>query len=159
MLSFAVARCAPARPIRSFEDWVVNAFGRRLYEIFFRTYTEKVWGIPCRDISADWATQRIKGLSIPSLIRTALGKRANGNGSVIKTLIDEFRYPARGPESSGTRWPAWCVVPAGGFSSASASWRCAGSAVGRLPSSRAAATAIGPLPAITSSRPYRSAIW
>ena len=96
LLSFAAARCAPARPILSFEDWVVDAFGRRLYEIFFRTYTEKVWGIPCRDISADWAMQRIKGLSIPSLIRAAF-KRTNGNGAVIKTLVDEFRYPSRGP--------------------------------------------------------------
>jgi protoporphyrinogen oxidase len=97
LLSFARARCAPAAAVRSFEDWVVRAFGRRLYEIFFRTYTEKVWGIPCSDISADWAAQRIKGLSLPALIRAALGLSANGNGAVIKTLVDEFRYPPRGP--------------------------------------------------------------
>ena len=55
---------------------MVNAFGRRLYDIFFRSYTEKVWGIPCADISADWATQRIRGLSMSSLIRAAFGKPA-----------------------------------------------------------------------------------
>ena len=60
MLSYLAARVRPNRDIRSFEDWVVNAFGRRLYETFFRSYTEKVWGIPCSEISADWAAQRIK---------------------------------------------------------------------------------------------------
>ena len=62
-------------PVRSFEDWVVRAFGRRLYETFFRSYTEKVWGVPCTQISADWAAQRIRGLSLLSLIRSLLPGR------------------------------------------------------------------------------------
>jgi protoporphyrinogen oxidase len=100
-LSYARTQGFRQRPIRSFEDWVVQAFGRRLYEIFFKTYTEKVWGIPCGEISADWAAQRIKGLSIPSLIRSALRPNRSGNGAVIKTLIDRFRYPPHGP---GEMW-------------------------------------------------------
>src|ERR1700693_1513604 len=72
MYSYAAARVKRKREIKSFEDWVVNAFGRRLYEIFFRSYTEKVWGIPCSEISADWAAQRIKDLSIGALVQRAL---------------------------------------------------------------------------------------
>jgi protoporphyrinogen oxidase len=100
MLSYLAARVWPRREIRSFEDWVVNAFGRRLYETFFRSYTEKVWGIPCSEISADWAAQRIKDLSMRVLIRRALGLGSR-NGPVIKTLIDRFRYPLHGP---GEMW-------------------------------------------------------
>jgi protoporphyrinogen oxidase len=96
VLSYLAARVRPRREIRSFEDWVVNAFGRRLYEAFFRSYTEKVWGIPCSEISADWAAQRIKDLSMRVLIRRALGL-GKRNGQVIKTLIDRFRYPMHGP--------------------------------------------------------------
>jgi len=62
VLSYVWARCFPRQPERSFEDWVSNRFGRRLFNIFFKTYTEKVWGVPCSQISADWAAQRIKGL-------------------------------------------------------------------------------------------------
>jgi protoporphyrinogen oxidase len=94
-----VQRRAPIH-IRSFEDWVVSAFGRRLYEIFFKTYTEKVWGIPCSQISADWAAQRIRGLSLVSVMRSLLHV-PNHNGAVIKTLVDHFRYPALGP---GEMW-------------------------------------------------------
>ena len=95
-------RRSAARPvhIRSFEDWVVSAFGRRLYEIFFKTYTEKVWGIPCSQISADWAAQRIRGLSLVSVMRSLI-RVPNHNGAVIKTLVDHFRYPALGP---GEMW-------------------------------------------------------
>jgi protoporphyrinogen oxidase len=100
MMSYLAARVRPRREIRSFEDWVVNAFGRRLYETFFRSYTEKVWGIPCSEISADWAAQRIKDLSMRVLIRRALGL-GKRNGPVIKTLIDRFRYPLHGP---GEMW-------------------------------------------------------
>ena len=53
VLSYGAARVRPIRPVRSFEDWVVNQFGRRLFEIFFKTYTEKVWGMSCKEISAD----------------------------------------------------------------------------------------------------------
>jgi protoporphyrinogen oxidase len=100
--SFAKAKIFPIKNPRSFEDWTINSFGRRLYETFFKTYTEKVWGIPCSEISADWAAQRIRGLSMISLIKaTLLPKRKGPRQKVIKTLIDQFRYPARGP---GQMW-------------------------------------------------------
>ena len=62
------------RRIENFEDWVVDHFGRRLFETFFKTYTEKVWGIPCTQIGADWASQRIKGLSLTTAVANALFK-------------------------------------------------------------------------------------
>ncbi|HEX6547145.1 MAG TPA: NAD(P)/FAD-dependent oxidoreductase [Candidatus Dormibacteraeota bacterium] len=102
--SYALARLRPRRPERSLEDWVSNRFGKRLFRIFFKTYTEKVWGIPCSELSADWAAQRIKGLSLVEAIKGALlpQRRAGGRRSeVIKTLIDEFRYPRLGP---GQMW-------------------------------------------------------
>jgi protoporphyrinogen oxidase len=100
--SYARAKLFPIQNPRSFEDWTINSFGRRLYETFFKTYTEKVWGIPCSEISADWAAQRIKGLSMSSLIKaTLLPKRKGPRDKVIKTLIEQFRYPAHGP---GQMW-------------------------------------------------------
>src|SRR5579871_2579003 len=94
--SYAAARVrggvAP-RPAESFEDWVVQRFGRALYGKFFKNYTEKVWGIPCHRIGADWASQRIRGLSLTAAIRDALFKSGR---SSIKTLIDEFSYPRLG---------------------------------------------------------------
>ncbi len=95
MVSYLRANRSGAEP-RSFEDWVVRAFGRRLYETFFRSYTEKVWGVPCSEISADWAAQRIRGLSLLSLMRTLLPARARGK-AVVKTLTEHFRYPPHGP--------------------------------------------------------------
>jgi len=80
------------------EQWVSNRFGRRLFELFFRTYTEKVWGVPASEIRAEWAAQRIKGLSLSSAVRDALF----GNGGV-KSLIREFHYPRLGP---GQMWEA-----------------------------------------------------
>jgi protoporphyrinogen oxidase len=80
------------------EQWVTNRFGKRLYEIFFKTYTEKVWGVPCTEIRAEWAAQRIKGLSLVTAIRNALIPQNNGK---VKTLIDKFEYPERGP---GQMW-------------------------------------------------------
>lgn len=103
--SYAHARLFPVKNPRSFEDWVSNQFGRRLFGIFFKTYTEKVWGMSCREISADWAAQRIKGLSLSTAIVNALfPKRKRGDRSqTIKTLIDTFRYPRKGP---GMMWEA-----------------------------------------------------
>lgn len=102
VLSYLRSRILPVKPELSFEDWVVNRFGRRLFEIFFRTYTEKVWGISCREISADWASQRIKGLSLKEAVLSALfPHRQRSGGAVIKTLIDFFRYPRLGP---GMMW-------------------------------------------------------
>jgi len=96
LLSYLRVSRLAAEPVKSFEDWVVRAFGRRLYETFFRSYTEKVWGLPCAQISADWAAQRIRGLSVLSLIRSLLPGRMRG-GAVVKTLTDHFRYPPHGP--------------------------------------------------------------
>ncbi len=94
----------PISPERTFEDWVVNRFGRELFEIFFKSYTEKVWGMPTSEISADWAAQRIKGLSLVNAVVNALfGGFSSRKGEVIKTLIDEFQYPRLGP---GQMWEA-----------------------------------------------------
>lgn len=80
--------------IKTFEDWTVNQFGRRLFDIFFKTYTEKVWGIKTSEIGAEWAAQRIKNLSLVSVIIDSLGLNKKGK---IKTLIEEFKYPKLGP--------------------------------------------------------------
>lgn len=90
----------PRRQERSFEDWVVNRFGDRLYRIFFQTYTEKVWGMPCHQISADWASQRIRGLSLRRAICEALGLKLSTQPT-LKTLVDEFEYPRYG---AGMLW-------------------------------------------------------
>ncbi|MEO8634249.1 MAG: NAD(P)/FAD-dependent oxidoreductase [Gemmatimonadales bacterium] len=83
----------------NFEQWVINRFGKVLYLTFFKTYTEKVWGIPCTEIRAEWAAQRIQGLSLARAILSAaaLTKRSDS----IKTLINEFQYPRLGP---GQMW-------------------------------------------------------
>jgi protoporphyrinogen oxidase len=105
VLSWLKARLFPIRNPRNFEEWVSNQFGKRLFNTFFKSYTEKVWGMSCTEISADWAAQRIKGLSLGSAIKNALvPQRYNGDRSkVIKTLINSFRYPRRGP---GMMWEA-----------------------------------------------------
>ena len=111
LVSYIQCRMKPIIPERSFEDWTVNRFGRVLFETFFKTYTEKVWGMSTKDISADWAAQRIKGLDLTRAITTALfanrGRRARVPGSnageIIKTLIDSFEYPRLGP---GQMWEA-----------------------------------------------------
>lgn len=101
--SYARARVYPVPNPDNFEDWVVNQFGERLYRIFFKTYTEKVWGMSCREISADWAAQRIKGLSLSSAVLNAFRLAPKERSGVVKTLIDSFRYPRRGP---GMLWEA-----------------------------------------------------
>ncbi len=80
-------------PAISFEDWVVGQFGRRLFEIFFKTYTEKVWGIPCTQIGADWAGQRIKGLSLGTAVLNSVFKPDHGK---IKSPLVEFVFPRLG---------------------------------------------------------------
>ncbi|MFQ5611699.1 MAG: NAD(P)/FAD-dependent oxidoreductase [Anaerolineae bacterium] len=92
--SYLLSQLFPYREEENFEQWVSNRFGRRLYQMFFKTYTEKVWGIPCREIKAEWAAQRIMGLSLPVAVRNALLRPRN---QTVKTLIDEFLYPRRGP--------------------------------------------------------------
>src|SRR3954466_10722542 len=103
VLPYLRARAFPIAEPRSFHDWVRNQFGERLFSIFFKTYTEKVWGMSCDAISADWAAQRIKGLDLAAAIRDAPARsrglrRARGaDGAIVKTLIESFRYPRRGP--------------------------------------------------------------
>jgi protoporphyrinogen oxidase len=99
VISYLRARLSPSPVEENFEQWVSNRFGTRLYEIFFKTYTEKVWGIPCTEIRAEWAAQRIQGLSLARAIlnATALQRRSVH----IKSLINEFRYPRLGP---GQMW-------------------------------------------------------
>ena len=100
--SYAKCRLLPSGEETTFEQWVSNRFGYRLYSIFFKTYTEKVWGIPCGEISADWAAQRIKNLSLIEALRSAFssGGRTK-DGELITTLIDRFHYPRFGP---GQMW-------------------------------------------------------
>ena len=106
LLSYLLAQARPIKPEVSFADWVTNRFGRRLYEIFFKSYTEKVWGIPCESIDSQWASQRIKGLSFATAVINMLWpSRRSGKGE-IKTLIDEFEYPRLGP---GMMWDAFKV--------------------------------------------------
>ncbi len=101
MLSYFRWHWRPYPVEENFEQWVTNRFGRRLYEIFFKTYTEKVWGMPCTELRAEWAAQRIQGLSLAKAIlsATALTRRSTD----IKTLIHEFQYPRLGP---GQMWEA-----------------------------------------------------
>ena len=96
LASYFRARLRPVRKPDNFEEWVTNQFGARLFNMFFKSYTEKVWGCPCTSIGADWAAQRIRGLSLGKAIREAvLGKPRGGCG--IRTLTDQFKYPRLGP--------------------------------------------------------------
>src|SRR3954466_1715011 len=98
MASYAVAAVKPKGREDNLEQWVSNRFGKRLYQHFFKSYTEKVWGVPADEIGADWAAQRIKGLSFFSAAKAAfLGNK----GNKIKSLIGEFQYPRYGP---GQMW-------------------------------------------------------
>jgi protoporphyrinogen oxidase len=109
--SYAWARIRPPKDQTSFEGWTTARFGRRLYSIFFKTYTEKVWGVPATAIQADWAAQRIKNLSLSKAIINAL--RPARNQKDVTSLIEEFRYPKYGP---GMMWEkaADLVEKAGG---------------------------------------------
>jgi len=100
VLSYLKARIRPSKTESNFEDWVSNRFGHKLFEIFFKTYTEKVWGMPCKEIQADWAAQRIRSLS---LLKAVLGSFGLLKKGAVTTLIDEFQYPRRGP---GQMWNA-----------------------------------------------------
>jgi protoporphyrinogen oxidase len=95
--SYAVASLRRRREAESFEDWVIARFGRRLFELFFRTYTEKVWGVPTGELRAEWAAQRIRDLSFGRAARAAM----LGDGGGVRSLIEEFRYPRLGP---GQMW-------------------------------------------------------
>ncbi|OGQ82453.1 MAG: hypothetical protein A3F90_08675 [Deltaproteobacteria bacterium RIFCSPLOWO2_12_FULL_60_19] len=97
VLSYLKWQIFPHPREETFEQWVTNRFGRRLFQTFFKTYTEKVWGIPCSELRAEWAAQRIRGLSL----KTALLSMFLKPNRTIKTLIDEFHYPRLGP---GMMW-------------------------------------------------------
>ena len=108
MVSYLRYKLFPIAEVKSFEDWTTNQFGQKLYSIFFKTYTEKVWGMPCNEMSADWAAQRIKGLSLWSAVvdglKRSLGLNKKPNdGMATKTLLETFRYPRLGP---GMMWDA-----------------------------------------------------
>ncbi len=108
MASYGWAKLRPVENPKTFHQWVRNQFGERLFSIFFKTYTEKVWGMSCDEISADWAAQRIKGLSLGGAVMNALmrpfrGLRQQTSGEVVKTLIESFEYPRKGP---GMMWDA-----------------------------------------------------
>jgi len=107
LLSYFRAQFWPYPEEETFEQWVSNRFGRRLYQTFFQTYTEKVWGIPCHKIRADWAAQRIKGLSLVVAVSNALlGVQQ------AKSLVGEFYYPRKGP---GMMWERFRdAIEAGG---------------------------------------------
>jgi protoporphyrinogen oxidase len=99
ILSYFAARVRPIQPESSFQDWVTNRFGKVLFSIFFKTYTEKVWGMDTKDISSDWASQRIQGLSLLTAAYHAIVPTTNKNKP--KTLVDSFYYPTLGP---GQMW-------------------------------------------------------
>ncbi len=100
MASYLVAAARPKGSEDSLEQWVTNRFGRRLFELFFQSYNEKVWGVPASEIRAEWAAQRIKGLSFFSAAKAAF---FGNKGNKIKSLISEFNYPRYGP---GQMWDA-----------------------------------------------------
>jgi protoporphyrinogen oxidase len=123
-LSYMHAALFPKREELTLEDFLVNRFGRQLYRLFFESYTEKVWGVPCSKISAEWGAQRIKGLSLKGVVLHFLKKTfsrksapANANGIAQKqtetSLIEQFLYPKFGP---GQLWEhvAEMIQEAGG---------------------------------------------
>src|SRR3954451_15004373 len=109
LFSYLVAAVKPKGNEDDLETWVSNRFGKRLYQLFFKSYTEKVWGVPCTELRAEWAAQRIKGLSFWSAAKAAF----MGNKGNIKSLISEFHYPRFGP---GQMWETMCdeIIALGG---------------------------------------------
>jgi protoporphyrinogen oxidase len=96
MISYLVERLAPTTDTSTFEGWVTSRFGKRLYTIFFKTYSEKLWGISCTDLDSDFAAQRIKKLSLFEAVKNAL---LSGKGNKHATLVDQFAYPYGGTGS------------------------------------------------------------
>lgn len=102
IISFVFSQISKKKRVITFEDWIVDKFGRKLFQTFFKTYTEKVWGIPCNQIGAEWAAQRIKGLDVLAVINNAFFENKNKK---IKTLVEEFDYPILG---SGQMYETIC---------------------------------------------------
>src|SRR5882762_9130680 len=107
LFSFLLVRFFPRKPEKSLEDFIINKFGKELYLLFFKDYTEKVWGVPCHEISAEWGAQRIKGVSLSKAISQAIKamrSRKKGNVDINQkgtetSLIEQFLYPKHGPGS------------------------------------------------------------
>ena len=101
--SYLTSRLNPRRPEKSLEDFFINRFGHYLYKTFFQSYTEKVWGVPCTSIGADWGAQRIKGLSLSRALRHFFGKAGPGGSRDLRqkwtetSLVEQFLYPKFGP--------------------------------------------------------------
>src|ERR1700722_4502520 len=119
-LSYMRSAVLPQREEKSLEDFLINRFGKQLYLTFFKSYTEKVWGVPCDQISAEWGAQRIKGLSLKGVVthflKKTFGRKQPGDIAQKQTetsLIEKFLYPKLGP---GQLWEhaADLVVNAGG---------------------------------------------
>jgi len=108
LLSYLKTQVFPPSEEQTFEQWVTRRFGARLFRTFFKTYTEKIWGIPCDVLRADWAAQRIRGLSLTRAVRNAIFRTEGA-----KSLIKEFSYPVLGP---GMMWQRFeqAVVDRGG---------------------------------------------
>lgn len=109
LASYVAARLRPIRPEETLTAWVVNRFGRRLFDTFFRSYTEKVWGIPCEEIGAQWAAQRIRGVSLRAALADMVRRGAGGH----RSLVTEFQYPRLGPGMLWERMRA-AIEAAGG---------------------------------------------
>ncbi len=92
LISYGFEKISPTKDTSTFEGWVTNRFGKKLYQIFFKTYTEKLWGISCNVLDADFAAQRIKKFSLGEAVKSALF----GNSGKHKTLVDQFAYPHEG---------------------------------------------------------------
>lgn len=108
LLSYLRAQLFPEKSEQNFEQWVTNRFGKQLYNVFFKSYTEKVWGIPAHEITAEWASQRIKGLSLTVALKDIFRRQMNNDrDAVIKTLINEFDYPRLGP---GMMWETMAEI-------------------------------------------------
>jgi protoporphyrinogen oxidase len=103
VLSYLRKQLFPLRPEDNLENWMSNRFGRRLFLMFFKAYTEKVWGLPCTEIRAEWGAQRIKSLTLGGALRNALWPMRNQP----RSLVEEFRYPERGP---GMLWERMAKV-------------------------------------------------
>ena len=166
-IGFSYLRVAlfPARQVDNLEQFFISRFGRELYNTFFRSYTEKVWGVPCTEISAEWGAQRVKGLSITKTILHVLKKTFAPSGDVRQkgtetSLIEQFLYPKLGPGSCGKSLPAKSLRKAGKSSTVSTSTKfwsrgIAPAASVGLPRMGSAATS----GASTCSRPWRSKTW
>ena len=105
--SYVRTRLHPPEDLSTFEGWTADAFGWRLYRMFFKTYTEKVWGVPASEIQADWAAQRIKSLNLGTAVFQSLIPASWRRGPQVTSLIEEFHYPRLGP---GMMWERAAVL-------------------------------------------------